>query len=426
MKSSRIFLISLVLFTISSAENLSISQAYTLALENSKHIKSSGYQLEANKEQLTQIKTDFYPQLYLSGNYGKKQYGTSGFGNSRGYTLSLQQSIYNPETLNRLDIEKSRIQLSTTEFQLQKQELSNTVLQLYIEVLKSKNKIKLYDTYKASQADKLRLVERKYEMKLSNKMDLLQGKVDYHFSEIDILKEKKLLKLNRLRLKHLTGRSMVTLPEATFKPIEIYTLQRMKDTVAIEKERLSNLRIEQAQEAVHLSQQEITAASDGHLPTLSLSAQYSKIVADKSVSSLENTKSIMLQLQIPIYRGGKTESKIAASKLAYSAKQEELLQVQDDIKEEYEERWLLFNTAIHSLILYQEALKSANLYLDAIQQGLDNGLKSIIELNEAKTKLYEVKFKYNENIYEMISAYIQLLVLTNHLENLNIVDEIIR
>jgi outer membrane protein len=141
---------------------------------------------------------------------------------------------------------------------------------------------------------------------------------------------------------------------------------------------------------------------------------------------LENTKSITLQLQIPIYRGGKTESRVAASKLAYSAKQEELLQVQDDINEEYEERWLLFNTAIHSLILYQEALKSANLYLDAIQQGLDNGLKSIIELNDAKTKLYEVKFKYNENIYEMISAYIRLLVLTNHLEDLNIVDEIIR
>ena len=426
MKSSKIFLISLILFSFSRAENLSISEAYGLALENSKNIKSSGYQLEANKEQLTQIETGFYPQLYLSGNYGKKQYGTSGFGNSRGYTLSLQQSIYNPETLNRLDIEKSRIKLSTTEFQLQKQELSHLVLQLYIEVLKSKNKIKLYDTYRASQADKLRLVQRKFEMKLSNKMDLLQGKVDYHFSEIDILKEKKLLKLNRLRLQHLTGRSTATLPEASFKPIEIHTLQRMKESVAMEKGRLSNLRIEQAEEAVHLSQQEITAASDGHLPTLSLSAQYSKIVADKSVSSLENTKSIMLQLQIPIYQGGKTESKIAASKLAYSAKQEELLQVQDEIKEEYEERWLLFNTAIHSLILYQEALKSANLYLDAIQQGLDNGLKSIIELNEAKTKLYEVKFKYNENIYEMLSAYIRLLVLTNHLENLNIVDEIIR
>ena len=426
MKSSRLFLISLVLFTFSNAENLSISKAYSLALKNSKNIKSSGYQLEANKEQLTQIETGFYPQLYLSGNYGKKQYGRSGFGNSRGYTLSLQQSIYNPETLNRLDIEKTRIKLSTTEFQLQKQELSHIVLQLYIEILKSKNKIKLYDTYRASQADKLRLVQRKFEMKLSNKMDLLQGKVDYHFSEIDILKEKKLLKLNRLRLQHLTGQSEVTLPKPTFKPIETYILQRMKDSVDMEKERLSNLRVEQAQEAVHLSQQEITAASDGYLPTISLSAQYSKIVADKSVSSLENTKSIMLQLQIPLYQGGKTESKIAASKFAYSAKQEELLQVQDDIKEEYEERWLLFNTAIHSLILYQEALKSANLYLDAIQQGLDNGLKSIIELNEAKTKLYEVKFKYNENIYDMISAYIQLLVLTNHLENLNIVDEIIR
>jgi len=422
---SNILLIFFALCTFLRAENLTISEAYNLALENSKHIKSSSYQLEASKEQLTQIETNLYPQLYLSGNYGKKQYGTSGFGNSRGYTLSLQQSIYNPDTLNKIDIEKSRIQISKSEFQLQKQELSQVVLQLYIEILKSKNKIKLYDSYRSSQADKLRLVEKKYEMRLSNKMDLLQGKVNYHFSEIDMLKEKKMLKLNRLRLKHLIGRESVTLPSTDFHPIDISTLQQMEDSVNIDKNSLSNLKIEQAQEAVHLSQQEIDAASDGHLPTISLSAQYSKIVADKSVSSLENTKSIMLQLQIPIYRGGKTESKIASAKLAYSSKQEELLQVQDDINEEYEERLLLFNTSVHSLILYQEALKSANLYMDAIQQGLDNGLKSIIQLNDAKDKLYNVKSKYNENIYDMISSYIRLLVLTNNLENLNIVDKIL-
>jgi outer membrane protein len=396
-----------------------------MALSNSKNIKSSLLQLEANRENVTQAKSGLYPKLSLYGNYGKKEYGSNGFGKSSGYTLSLQQLIYNPSVSKKVDLEESRIDMYDTDVELQKQELSQIVLKVYLDILKSENKIELYNRYSKTNQGKLELLEKKYAMALSNKMDLLQGKVDYHFSNIDLVREKRIIRLNKLRLKHLIGTDNFEVPKIDFGRVNSITIQRMRESITADSNSLSNLRIEQAKQAVELSNKEIDVASSGHMPVVSLDAQYAEIDADRSVSSLENTKSIMLQLQIPLYQGGMVESRITSAKLAYSAKQEQLLQVEDEIKEEYDELLAMFNSSSDSLGLYQEAMESAQLYLHAIQQGLDNGLKSRMELNSAKDKLFEVKYRYVENIYEIINSYIGLLILTNKLEDLQIVDSII-
>ena len=425
MKSKNIILALFLLCSYSSAEILTISEAYNLALENSKNIKSSIYQLEADRGRVEQSKSKLYPQLYLSGNYGKKQYGSNSYGKLSSYTLSLQQALYDPATARGVAVEKSRIELSDLEVEIKKQELSQIVLKIYLDILKSDNKIELYSRYSETNRGKLNLLEKKFSMNLSNKMDLLQGKVDYHFSNIDLVKERRFLKLNKLRLKHLIGVENLQLPKIDFTKINSQTIAKMRKRVDKDSSALSNLKIEQAKQAVELSNQEIKVASSGHLPTVSLSAQYAEINADRSVSSLENTKSIMLQLQIPLYQGGVVESRITSAKLAYSAKQEQLLQVEDEAKENYDELLSTFNSSSDSLALYQEALDSARLYLDAIEQGLKNGLKSKIELNDAKNKLYEVKYRYVENIYEIINSYIGLLIVTDNFEDLSLVDSVI-
>jgi len=48
---SRKFILSLLFSTLSTAQVISISEAYSLALKNSKELKASRYQIEANREQ---------------------------------------------------------------------------------------------------------------------------------------------------------------------------------------------------------------------------------------------------------------------------------------------------------------------------------------------------------------------------------------
>jgi len=426
MKNSKIILGIFLLYSYSSAKVLTISDAYNLALQNSKSIKSSEYQIEANKQQLNQAKAEFYPQIYLSANYGKKEYDASGTGRLSNYTLSFNESIYDASKINRIDVTKSKIKLDNFKVEFQKQELAQTIFKIYMDILKSKNKIEVYNAYINAKKKRVELLNKKLEMSLGNKTDLLQGKVDYHFSRMDLRREKKFIRVNKLKLKHLTGIDTIELPTIDFNKITDDTVAEMRAVIEKSHNKFSsNLKLKQSQTNLDLSAKEIKSAKLAHLPTININAQYSKINADARVSNLENTKSVMLQIEIPLYQGGAIESKVTASKLSYNSAQESLLQVEDEIKEEYEENLATFDASSSSIALYRESLNSAQAYLNSIEQSFNAGLKSSLDLNEAKSRLYEVKYRFVENLYEMIDAYINLLIITNSFEKLNLVDMII-
>jgi len=47
-------------------------------------------------------------------------------------------------------------------------------------------------------------------------------------------------------------------------------------------------------------------------------------------------------------------------------------------------------------------------------------------LNDAKSRLYEVRYRFVENIYDMVNSYINLLITTNSLDKLEIVDRVLK
>jgi len=426
MKSSKIILAIFLLCSYGNAEVLTILDAYNLALQNSKELKSSEYQIEANKEEINQAKAQLYPQIYLSASYAKKKYDGSESGRLSNYTLSFNESLYDSYKINRVDVAKSKVRLDNFKIEFQKQELAQRVFKLYMNILKSQSKIEVYNAYITAKEKRVEFLNKKLQLSLGTKTDLLQGEVDYHSSTIDLLREKKFIRVNKLRLKHLIGVNSIELPYINLDNITDDIVNRMSDIVEMGKSNFdSNLKLAQSKMSVDLSQKEIISAKSAHYPTLSINAQYSKINADRQVSGLENARTLMVQIQLPLYQGGATESKVTASKLSYSSAKENQLQVEDDIREEYAENLATFESSAKSISLYRESLNSARAYLDSIQQSVNAGLKSSLDLNEAKSKLYEVKYRFVQNIYDMINAYIDLLVVTNQFDNLGLVDEII-
>ncbi len=427
MKSKNIILALFLLYSYSSAEILTISEAYNLALENSKEIKSSEYQVEANREQFNQATAQLYPQVYFSSNFGQKEYDERGAGTLSSYAISLNQSIYDKSKRESIHVAKSKLKLDNFRIEFQKQELAQKVLKIYMDIVKSQNKIEVFHAYLNTKEKKVELLSKKLALSLGTKTDLLQAEVDLHSSKIDLKREEKLIRVNKLKLKHLIGVNSIEIPNINLDMITDDIVYNMRSVIEENSDRFdSNLKIEQSRMNLDLAEKEIKRARAGHMPTVSLNAQYSKVNADSKVSSLENTKSIMLQIQLPLYQGGAVQSKIAESKLSYNSAQESLLQVEDEIREEYEENLATFDSSSKSIAMYQESLNSARAYLDSIQQSLNAGLKSSIDLTNAQSRLYEIKYRFVENIYDMINAYIDLLIVTNSFENLNLVDEIIK
>ena len=422
----------LLLLSISlNAEVLVFSKAYALALENAHSLKASIFQVEAAKERLVQEKAMLYPQVNLSGYYKKSEYTyptsstlEQGLFN---YGLSVKQSIYNAEIYSRIDLETSKNELHKISVELEKEELAQTVFAAYLEVLKSHNKIDLYELYLTYAKSRLDELNKKYEMFMVSKMDLLEMKVEYKSAVIDLDKEKKILKVYELKLKQLIGNDNYELATINSEKLSLESIEKLKKFALKKSDFSSNLQLLQSRLEYKVSQQEIDNAMSGHYPRLDLEGSIYAYDTDKPdvQAPYKNTKSLMLVLNLPIYSGGSTSSRVRGSKLASKSYHEQLLDTEKEIQVKYDEYLALFEASVASVEVYKDAYESSLLHVDSIEQGYEHGLKSIIDVNDAKNKQYEVKYKYIENIYELVDSYIGLLIVTNDFESIELLDKLV-
>jgi outer membrane protein TolC len=76
--------------------------------------------------------------------------------------------------------------------------------------------------------------------------------------------------------------------------------------------------------------------------------------------------------------------------------------------------------------VYNDALLSAKTYEESINLGYKNSLKSIIDVYEARNKIFEIEAEYIQNIQNFIDSYVGFLILTDNLDNLSLIDTIIK
>ena len=438
MKNNHLKLTLLSIFSAVclDAEVLVFSKAYELALENAHSIKASVFKTEGAKERINQAESSLYPQVNLSANYKKSQYkynenySASGDTIDQGlinYSLSIKQSIYNAEIYSKIAAEKSRSKLNELSVELEKEELAQSVFKVYLDLLKTHNRIDLYNAYLQYSKSKLDELNKKYEMYMANKMDLLQMRVDYQSAQIDLKKERKLLRVTELKLQQLIGDLDFEFPVIDSNKLLDSSIEDLKLSVIDKTDFTANLQLLQAQLALKLSREDIENAFDAHYPTVDLQASVAGYSTDDPTqdSLYKDVKNIMLVLNVPLYGGGRTSSRVRELESQSSAASEELIDTQKVIQVKYDEYMALFEASVESVSMYKDAFESATIYVDAVEQGYNHGLKSIIDVNDAKNKQFEVKYKYIENIYEMVDSYIGLLIVTNNFENIALLDKLV-
>lgn len=91
-----------------------------------------------------------------------------------------------------------------------------------------------------------------------------------------------------------------------------------------------------------------------------------------------------------------------------------------DTKQRFEELWAESQLNVETLQVLKESEKSAKLYLDSMELANKAGLKSLLDVLEAKAKFYEVKRDTINAGYELVNNYLSLLDVTGELNSDNI------
>lgn len=438
MKSSfsKIILATFLFGTVASASYTTPSDIYKSAILNSTKVNSSKLAYEAKKEGLGEVYGQLYPQLEGSLGYSMSDYERNEMAGrvrdpqvtetSKEISLTLNQVIYNPALNSSIDIEKERVKLFSYDYDLKKQEIAREALDVYMSVLNIKNRISLLRANMNYIAQNQKMIEEKYAMNLVTKMDFLKVQVEYQKSKIDLIQEEKNYDAMYLKLQNVTKMDDILIPDFNLSNLSETYIKNILLVLENNNSLDRNLSILQARSAVQVSSYEVSHAKDGHLPDLSLSASYTKYVSKDETTDYNHYGRAMVKLRIPIFEGGAVSAKVSNKQLMKRSMEEELRTVEDDIRLKLNEDVNLLKSEIDTLRMYKDALVSGEVYLESVQLAYDKGLKSIVDLFDAKNKLFEIKYDYIKSIHEMSNLFVAFLINTNSLDELYLIDELVK
>lgn len=397
------------------AEAANLMDIYRDALANDASLASARAAYLAGQEKLPQGRALLLPTINLSANTTWNdmdiQYrGASSFpGGQRGYntngaTLSLSQPIYRPQ--NWAAYEQGKLQNAVAEIQYAaaQQGLMLNVAQAYFDVLLAQDNVALAGTQKKAIQEQLDQAKMSFEVGTATITDTHEAQARFDLagaSEIAALNE---LEIRQRALEKIIGKlpgPLATLAaELSLQPPEPNDMSKW-----VEAAEQNNLLVQARRASAEIANQEVERNRGGHHPTLDLVASYSDTGATGSTFGVGNdTKAsvIGLQLNLPLYQGGGTTSRVReAVANQEKARQDLTLEVRQSALST-REAYLGVTSGAAQVKALEQALVSSQSSLDSTRLGLEVGVRTNVDVLNAQQQLFSAK----RDLYKARYAYL--------------------
>lgn len=403
-------------------EPLMLSEAYSLALKNEPRLQSLVLQTEATKESIEQSKARLRPQLQGNVSWGRYEYEADYLRapvkeNYSSYSISASQPVFRPELWRGLDESKARVESTQYRLKTEAQKLGLDVAKVYFTLLKSQRNIELFKSQREYYLTKYKQLEEMLKFGLSNRIDLLDAKVHSDQALSEWLTEQKRLKAVELRLERLINQPVGDVPSFDFTAINADELFHERSDWEPKLDNYPALKASEASQ--EMANQQVAIRKSEHYPKVDLSVSRKETYSKDTIAHKYDNQAI-IQMSIPIYQGGFTQSRIREGLLLLDSANKDVEYNRLESKSRFEELWAERELNIENLIALKESEQSAKLYLESVEKAHSAGLKSLVDVLEAKAKLYEIKRNAIDAGYELVNNYLSLLDITGELNSENI------
>ncbi|MEW4342563.1 outer membrane channel protein TolC [Vibrio diabolicus] len=410
----------------------SLAEIYDLAKQNDPQLLSVAAQRDQAFEAITSSRSALLPQINLTAGYnltrGDTEYDSnlvndvSNDANALTAGVSFSQALYNRASWISLDTaEKSARQADAT-YAATQQALILRVSQAYFEVLRAQDNLVFVRAEKAAVGRQLEQTKQRFEVGLSAITDVHDAQAQYDQVLADEVLAENALTNSYESLREITGQE--------HKDLNILDTRRFTASPStvpaeslIDEAKTKNLTLLSSRILQDIARDNISLASSGHLPTLSLDGGYN--YGDTSHSSRDNTTdnfNIGVNLAVPLYAGGNVTSQTKQAEYAYVAASEALEAQYRSVVKDVRAQNNNINASIGALRAYEQAVISARSALEATEAGFDVGTRTIVDVLDATRRLYDANKNLSNARYDYILSVLQLRQAVGTLSEQDILD----
>lgn len=398
--------------TASQAEDL--LQVYQKAKDSNPELRKSLAERNQAFEKINEARSPLLPQLGLGASVGYK----SGYrdnnnteSNSLGANLTLTQTVFNMSLWRQLNLQEKTAGISDVTYQTSQQQLILDTATAYFNVLRAIDSLSFIEAQKEQVYRQLDQTTQRFNVGLVAITDVQNARANY-----DSVLAQEVAGRNELdnaleKLRQVSGIYYINLASLNISRFSTTPPDSIEKLLKDAEER--NLSLLSARLGQDLARENIRLAQSGHLPTVDLNASTGVSndhshgsglppASQSSRNSYTGQNSIGLSLSIPLYTGGRTSSQVEQAQYGFTSASEQLESVYRTIVQIARSSYNNISASISSIKAYQQVVVSAQSSLDATEAGYQVGTRTIVDVLNATTTLYDAKQKLSSARYDYL------------------------
>ncbi len=434
----------LVLMASMTASGEDLIQVFERAQSNDPQIREAAATRLANREAKPQAIANLLPQvsgtagythatisgpsittLPLDGQSFVEDGSGSGPQTLKTWNVGLQENVFswaNWVALRRAD---KTVAQAEADYAAAEQSLIQRVALRYFDVLASADNLEAQQAALESISRQLEQAEKRYEVGLIAVTDVEDAKAARDNGAAAVIDAKRTLANSVEALREVTGQQYDVLA----KPSADLPLKG-PDPVDVEqwvkRSMDQNLSLVASRLAADIARDDVSAAFAGHLPTLALSASRSRNDLSQNtaldqggvlnVYENQTTSQYALQLNVPIFSGGATQSRVRQAQYQWIAAKARLEGSSRQTELQARDAYYGVISGISRVQALRQARESSSTALKATEAGYEVGTRTAVEVLDARRTLVQAVTNYSRSRYDYINDVIALRLAAGTLD----------
>jgi len=296
------------------------------------------------------------------------------------------------------------------------------VAQRYFDVLAAEDVLTSIHANRLAIARQLDQAKQRFEVGLIAITDVQESQAAHDQAVADEIGAKRTLATAREFLREITGEYVTSLAAPTDQ-FPLVSPSPADEASWVDLAMSQNLAVISSRLGEQVARDEISFRRTGHYPTIELVAgrrfneqtgtqtfspapPLSQVVTPADTNSLGN--SISVQLNLPIFSGGRTSSRVREAVYLHRASREQLQRVARETERQTRDAYLGVLAEISRVQALQQAVESSRTALEATEAGFEVGTRTIVDVLNSQFSVYAAITNYYRSRYAYIGNVLRL------------------
>ncbi|MGF1697702.1 outer membrane channel protein TolC [Vibrio lamellibrachiae] len=398
---------------------------YNHAKDNDPQLLSAAAQRDAAFEAVTSSRSSLLPQINLTAGYNINSSDVDAReSNKLSAGINFSQSLYNRSSWVTLDTAEKTARRADSSYAASQQGLILRVASAYFEVLRAQDNLEFVRAEKAAVGRQLEQTKQRFEVGLSAITDVHDAQAQYDgVLANEVLAENSLVNSYE-NLREITGREHSNLNVLDTKRFAASKTSSPVNELVEEAEE-KNLSLLTARISQDVARDNISLASSGHLPSITLDGGYNYGNDSNDNADPYNTNNdfnIGVNLSVPLYTGGNVTSQTKQAEFAYVAASQDLEATYRSVVKNVRAYNNNITASIGALRAYEQTVVSTSSALEATEAGFDVGTRTIVDVLDSTRRLYDANRNLSDARYNYIISVLQLRQAVGTLSEQDVID----